>query len=143
MVRSRSRVCSTSAWILSVRLRRRRLTAAIAASSWVRGPKKTSLDPPRAGCDPVDPRPTGLSTRACSLLTTSSADGDLSGAFSGVPSCAVTGTVAEVNEELPDEPQQINQAPYDAWIAKITDVTGTEELLSAEEYAALCETAKE
>lgn len=55
----------------------------------------------------------------------------------------VTGTVAEVNEELPDEPQQINQAPYDAWIAKITDVTGTEELLSAEEYAALCETAKE
>ena len=55
----------------------------------------------------------------------------------------VTGTVAEVNKELPDEPQQINQAPYDAWIAKITDVTGTEELLSAEEYAALCETAKE
>ena len=55
----------------------------------------------------------------------------------------VTGTVAEVNEELPDKPQQINQAPYDAWIAKITDVTGTEELLSAEEYAALCETAKE
>lgn len=55
----------------------------------------------------------------------------------------VTGTVTEVNEDLIDEPQQINQAPYDAWIAKITQVTGTDELLSAEEYAAFCEKAKE
>lgn len=55
----------------------------------------------------------------------------------------VTGTVTEVNEELMDQPQQINQAPYDAWIAKIGDVTDTEELLSAQEYEEFCKTAKE
>lgn len=54
----------------------------------------------------------------------------------------VTGTVAAVNEDLMDEPQQINQAPYEAWIAKISDVTDTEELLSAAEYADFCEKAK-
>lgn len=55
----------------------------------------------------------------------------------------VSGTIAAVNEDLMDEPQQINQAPYDAWIAKITDVTGTEELLTAGEYAAFCDKTKE
>lgn len=55
----------------------------------------------------------------------------------------VTGTIAAVNEDLLDEPQLINQAPYDAWIVKITDVNTFEELLSAEEYAAFCEKAKE
>lgn len=55
----------------------------------------------------------------------------------------VTGRVAEVNADLLDEPQQINQAPYEAWIAKITDVTDTDTLLSAEEYAVFCEKAKE
>lgn len=54
----------------------------------------------------------------------------------------VTGTVAAVNEDLMDEPQQINQAPYEAWIAKICDVTDTEELLTAAEYADFCEKAK-
>ncbi len=54
----------------------------------------------------------------------------------------VTGTVATVNEDLMDEPQQINQAPYEAWIAKISDVTDTEELLTAAEYADFCEKAK-
>ena len=54
----------------------------------------------------------------------------------------VTGTVAAVNEDLMDEPQQINQAPYETWIAKISDVTDTEELLTAAEYADFCEKAK-
>ena len=54
----------------------------------------------------------------------------------------VTGTVAAVNEDLMDEPQQINQAPYEAWIAKISDMTDTEELLTAAEYADFCEKAK-
>ena len=31
----------------------------------------------------------------------------------------VTGTVAEVNEELLDEPEKINQSPYEAWLAKV------------------------
>lgn len=55
----------------------------------------------------------------------------------------VTGTVSAVNEELMDEPQKINQDPYEAWIAKISDVTDTEELLTAEEYADFCDKTKE
>ena len=41
----------------------------------------------------------------------------------------VTGTVAEVNEELLDAPQKLNESPYGAWIARIENVTETEELL--------------
>ena len=68
-------------------------------------------------------------------------DGLLPAVLPGV-SQQVTGTVAAVNEDLMDEPQQINQAPYEAWIAKISDVTDTEELLTAAEYADFCEKAK-
>lgn len=46
----------------------------------------------------------------------------------------VTGTVSEVNEDLADSPESINEAPYDAWFIKVTDVSDTEELFSAEEY---------
>ena len=48
----------------------------------------------------------------------------------------VTGEVEEINEELLDAPETINSAPYDAWFIKVKDVSGTEELLSAEEYEA-------
>ena len=48
----------------------------------------------------------------------------------------VTGEVEEINEELLDAPETINGAPYDAWFIKVKDVSGTEELLSAEEYEA-------
>lgn len=51
----------------------------------------------------------------------------------------VTGNVAEVNEELADAPQTINESPYEAWIAKFTEITDHEDLLSAEEYAAFLE----
>lgn len=50
----------------------------------------------------------------------------------------VTGTVCAVNEELPDEPEQLNKAPYDAWLIKVENVTGTEELLDAAAYEAFC-----
>lgn len=46
----------------------------------------------------------------------------------------VSGTVDEANEELADEPQMMNQTPYDAWFVKVKDITDTEELMSAEEY---------
>lgn len=52
-----------------------------------------------------------------------------------------TGVVAEINEELLDSPETINEAPYDAWLIKISNVTETEDLLNAEEYAAFCEEA--
>ena len=48
----------------------------------------------------------------------------------------VFGEVEEINEELLDAPEKINGAPYDAWFIKVKDVSGTEELLSAEEYEA-------
>ncbi len=48
--------------------------------------------------------------------------------------CPVTGIVSEVNEELLDAPEKINEAPYGAWFAKISDITEKEEFLSPEEY---------
>ena len=50
----------------------------------------------------------------------------------------VTGTVCAVNEDLLDEPEQLNKAPYDAWLIKVENVTGTEELLDAAAYEAFC-----
>ena len=48
----------------------------------------------------------------------------------------VTGEVAEVNEALADAPETLNSDPYGAWIAKIINISGTDELLTAEEYKA-------
>ena len=48
----------------------------------------------------------------------------------------VTGVVAEVNEELLDAPEKLNDDPYGAWIAKIENITDTEELLDAADYEA-------
>ena len=48
-----------------------------------------------------------------------------------------TGIVAAVNEELLDNPALINEAPYDAWLVKLKDVTETEELLDAAGYEAV------
>ena len=45
-------------------------------------------------------------------------------------------TQKEVNEELQDNPAMINSDPYGAWIAKIVNITGCEELMTAAEYAA-------
>ncbi len=51
----------------------------------------------------------------------------------------VTGTVAEINEELLDAPEMINDAPYDAWFVKVEDITDKEDLMTEEEYKAFCE----
>ncbi|MBR2782274.1 MAG: glycine cleavage system protein GcvH [Oscillospiraceae bacterium] len=51
----------------------------------------------------------------------------------------VSGVVAEINEELMDKPEMINEAPYDAWFIRISDVTDTENLLDAAEYSDFCE----
>lgn len=50
----------------------------------------------------------------------------------------LTGTVAEVNEELLDAPQKINEAPYDAWMIKVADIEEEVELLDADAYEAYC-----
>ncbi len=49
----------------------------------------------------------------------------------------VSGTVVEVNEAAADDPGVVNSDPFGAgWLIKV-DVTGTGELLSPEEYAAV------
>ena len=53
--------------------------------------------------------------------------------------CPVSGTICAVNEELLDAPELLNQDPYAAWIIKVDNVTGTEELLDAADYQAFCE----
>ena len=50
----------------------------------------------------------------------------------------VSGTVCAVNEALLDEPEQLNKAPYEAWLIMVENVTDTEELLDAAAYEAFC-----
>lgn len=46
----------------------------------------------------------------------------------------VSGTVRVVNEALLDAPETINNAPYDAWLIEVENVSGTGELLDAAAY---------
>ena len=39
-----------------------------------------------------------------------------------------------VNEALLDAPETINNAPYDAWLIEVENVSGTGELLDAAAY---------
>ena len=50
----------------------------------------------------------------------------------------VTGSVAEVNEELDDSPELLNSDPYGAWIIKVEGITDKEELLDAAAYEEFC-----
>ena len=50
----------------------------------------------------------------------------------------VTGTVAEINEELLDNPALVNEDPYGAWLIKVSEPGETEELLDAAAYEAVC-----
>ena len=50
----------------------------------------------------------------------------------------VTGVVKAVNESLLDDPAQVNSDPYGAWLIQVEEVTGTDDLLDAEAYEALC-----
>ena len=51
----------------------------------------------------------------------------------------VSGTVAEVNEDVVDDPAKINADPYGSWIVKIGDITERGDLLDAKAYDKLCE----
>jgi len=49
----------------------------------------------------------------------------------------LSGEVAEVNDDLPDNPELINEDPYgDGWMVKITlgDNAGLDDLMTADEY---------
>lgn len=51
----------------------------------------------------------------------------------------VTGTVSDVNEMLLDDPGFINQSPYEAWLIRISDLSGHDELMDAAAYQAFVE----
>ena len=51
----------------------------------------------------------------------------------------LSGTVCAVNEELLDAPEMLNSDPSGAWIIKVENVSGSEELLSASDYETFCE----
>ncbi len=50
----------------------------------------------------------------------------------------VSGVVTEVNEEILDNPALVNEDCYGAWLIKVNEVTGTEELLDAKAYEEVC-----
>ncbi len=50
----------------------------------------------------------------------------------------VSGVICAVNEELADSPENLNSDPYGAWIIKVENITGQEELLDAAAYEAFC-----
>jgi len=48
----------------------------------------------------------------------------------------VDGEVVAFNESLSSEPQQLNSAPYDAWIFKLKSAASLDDLLDARTYEA-------
>ena len=58
----------------------------------------------------------------------------------------VSGEIAEVNDDLPDNPELLNEDPYgDGWMVKITlsDRADLDDLMSADEYRRFVEEATE
>ena len=51
----------------------------------------------------------------------------------------VTGVVVEVNEELLDNAALINEDPNGAWLIRVGEITGQEELLDADDYDTVCQ----
>ena len=52
--------------------------------------------------------------------------------------CPVSGVVCAVNEELLDAPEKLNSDPYGTWLILVKELSEQEELISANEYEALC-----
>ncbi|OLR56445.1 glycine cleavage system protein H [Hornefia porci] len=55
----------------------------------------------------------------------------------------VTGTVAEINEELLDAPGNINEEPYEAWMIRVENISDKEELLDEAAYKEYVSTLSE
>lgn len=51
----------------------------------------------------------------------------------------VSGTVREINEEVVERAEAINNAPYEAWLIRVENVTDCVELLDAQQYQEVCE----
>lgn len=46
----------------------------------------------------------------------------------------VTGVVKKVNDKLQENPELVNEGPYDAWFAEIGDISAKDELMTEDEY---------
>jgi glycine cleavage system H protein len=58
----------------------------------------------------------------------------------------VSGTVVEINEDLPESPEVVNEDPYgDGWLVKVkvADLSELDDLMDNEEYAELVAKEKE
>lgn len=71
--------------------------------------------------------------------------GDVFGAIESVKAasdvfCPISGTVTEVNEELMDNPEDINEDPYSAWLicVELSNKDELEDLMTPKEYKDIC-----
>ena len=55
----------------------------------------------------------------------------------------LSGVVDAFNDILLYTPEAINEAPYDAWFIKVSDITDKEELMDAGAYEAFLKTIEE
>ncbi len=76
--------------------------------------------------------------------------GDAIGVIESVKAVATlftpaSGTIIEVNEELEHSPELLNQDSYENWIAilELSDISRRDELMTAEAYAAYCQTLED
>ncbi len=53
----------------------------------------------------------------------------------------IDGTVLEANEDLDDNPEAMNESPFEAWMVKVklSDASQLEGFMDAEAYKAFCE----
>ncbi len=51
----------------------------------------------------------------------------------------VSGTVREINKEIVERTEALNNAPYEAWLIRVENVTDCVELLDAQQYQEVCE----
>lgn len=50
----------------------------------------------------------------------------------------VTAKVIAINEELLDNPELINNSPYESWFIEVDSIKETEELMDSEQYKEFC-----
>jgi glycine cleavage system H protein len=50
----------------------------------------------------------------------------------------VTGTVTAVNQNVIDQPELINENPYENWLIEINEITDKSDLMTAAEYEEHC-----
>jgi glycine cleavage system H protein len=50
----------------------------------------------------------------------------------------VTGTVTAVYQDVIDQPELINENPYENWLIKVTNLTAKSDMMAADEYEEFC-----